>query len=102
MKENIVSIKKSHRKGKKYTAHVKHKKTKKVRMIHFGASDYEQFKDRTKVGHYSYKNHGNKKRQENYYNRHSGVKHRRKAILKEKEKSKGVYNAKILSHRFLW
>ena len=102
MKESIVRIVKSDRKEKKYTAFIRDKKTRKVRKIHFGASDYEQFKDRTKVGHYSHKNHGDRKRQQNYYNRHSGTKKRREAIDKEERKSKGYYNAKILSHRYLW
>ena len=102
MKEKIVKISKSKSKGKKYMAIVKNNKTQKKRKIHFGASDYEQFKDRTKIGYYTRKNHGNKKRQENYYNRHSGVKNRRKAIKKEINKSKGIFNAKILSHVYLW
>ena len=102
MKESIVRIVKSNRNEKKYSAFVRDKKTRKVRKIHFGASDYEQFKDRTKVGHYSHKNHGDRKRQQNYYNRHSGTKKRREAIDKEERKSKGYYNAKILSHRYLW
>ena len=102
MKESILRIVKSDKKEKKYTAFVRDKKTRKVRKIHFGASDYEQFKDRTKVGYYSHKNHGNRKRQQNYYNRHSGTKKRREAIDKEERKSKGYYNAKILSHRYLW
>ena len=42
-------------------AYVKDKKTKETRIIHFGASDYEQFKDSTGVGKYTRKNHGNPK-----------------------------------------
>ena len=47
MKEIILKFEKSKIKGKKYTAYVKDKKTKKIRKIHFGASDYPQYKDRT-------------------------------------------------------
>ena len=63
---------------------VENKETGKQRTLHFGATGYEQFKDRTKVGYYTRKNHGDKKRQENYYNRHSGERNRKKAIKKEK------------------
>ena len=87
---------------KKYTAHIKDNKTGKTRVLHFGHKDYEQFKDRTKNGLYSSRDHGNKKRQRNYYNRHSGEKNRKKAIEKEKKKSKGYYTPKLLSHIYLW
>jgi len=39
---------------------------------------------------------------QNYFSRHSGTKKRGKAIKKEKRLSKGHYNAKILSHKYLW
>jgi len=38
----------------------------------------------------------------NYFNRHSGTKKRGTAIALEKKKSQGYYNAKILSHVYLW
>ena len=87
---------------KKYTAIVRNKKTKKTRKIHFGDRRYQQFKDRTKLKLYKSKNHGTRRRMQNYYNRHSGTKKRNKAIKKERRKSKGFYNAKILSHEYLW
>ena len=55
MKEKIINIKKSTSKGKKYTAVVENIKTKKTRVIHFGGSDYEQFRDSTKLGYYTKK-----------------------------------------------
>jgi len=48
------------------------------------------------------KNHGTRRRMQNYFSRHSGTKKRSKAIKKERRKSKGFYNAKILSHEYLW
>jgi hypothetical protein len=87
---------------KKYTAYVKNKRTRKIRKIHFGDSRYQQYKDRTKLKLYAKNNHNTKKRMQNYYNRHSGTKNRNKAILKEKKKNGGYYNAKILSHIYLW
>ena len=76
--------------------------TDKERKIHFGASDYQQFKDSTKLQAYSKKNHSNKERKRRYYLRHSGVENKRDAIKKELTKSNGSYNAKILSHIYLW
>ena len=71
---------------KKYTVHVKDKKTKKIRKIHFGDQRYQQYKDRTPLKLYKNKNHGTRKRMQNYFSRHSGVKNRTKAIKKEKVK----------------
>ena len=101
MKEKIISMKKGPF-PKKYTAFIKNNKTHKIHKINFGDRRYQQFKDRTKLGLYTKLNHGDRKRQENYYNRHSGVKNRKKAIEKEIKKSNGYYNAKILSHEYLW
>ena len=89
MKEKIIKFKKGPF-PKKYTAHVKDKKTKKVRKIHFGDVRYQQYKDRTPLKLYANKNHGTRKRMENYFNRHSGEKNRKKAIQKEKRKSKDI------------
>lgn len=101
MKEAIIKFEKGPHK-KKYTAYVKDKKTRNVRKIHFGASDYAQYKDRTPLKLYAYKNHNTRKRMQNYFSRHSGTKNRRDAILKEKKKSNGYYNSKIFSHIYLW
>ncbi len=101
MRETIIKFEKGP-KMKKYTAYVRDKKTRKVRKIHFGASDYPQYKDRTPLKLYAYKNHNTRKRMQNYFSRHSGTKSRSKAISLEKKKSKGYYNAKILSHIYLW
>ena len=103
MKERIVKFMKSSRPKKKYMAMIENLKTKKRRTIHFGASDYPQYKDRTPLKLYSHKNHGDKKRMQRYFKRHSrSIGNRKKAIEFEKKKSKGFYNAKILSHEYLW
>lgn len=101
MKESIVKFKRGPY-PKKYTAIVKNNKTKKIRKIHFGDRRYQQYKDRTPLKLYKSKNHNTRKRMQNYFNRHSGTKKRGKAIKKEKNKSRGKYNAKILSHVYLW
>ena len=102
MKEIIINFSKSKRKGKKYEVKVKNKYTQKIRKIHFGASDYPQYKDRTPLQIYAYKNHYTRKRMQNYYKRHSGTSNRKEAINLEKKKSNGYYNPKILSHLYLW
>lgn len=102
MEEVIVKIIKPTRKGKKYTAIIRNKKTKKERKISFGAINYPQFKDSTPLKLYTSKNHGDPKRRKNYFTRHSGVGTKAKALKKEIENSNGLYNAKILSHKFLW
>lgn len=102
MKERIQRFERSPIEGKKYRAFVKDLSTGKIRHIDFGASAYQQFKDRTPLGFYSNKNHGTRKRMRNYFNRHSGTPIRSKAIEKERRKSNGYYNAKILSHEYLW
>ena len=101
MKETIIKFTRGPH-HKKYTAHVRNKKTRKVRKIHFGDARYPQYKDRTPLGLYSYKNHGTRKRMQRYYSRHSGTKNRKRAINREIRKNNGFYNAKILSHKYLW
>ena len=101
MKEKILRFERGPH-GKKYTAFIQDKKTKKIRKLHFGASDYEQFKDRTPLKLYAHKNHNTRRRMQNYFNRHSGTKKRGQAIALEKKKSKGYYTPKILSHVYLW
>lgn len=99
--ERIVNFKRGHGKSK-YTVVVRNKKTKKRRSINFGHRDYQQFKDSTPLGYYSYKNHGTKKRKDAYYSRHSGTKLKAKAIRKEFRKSGGKYTPKLMSHIYLW
>lgn len=101
MKERIVKFEKGPN-FKKYTAYIQNKKTKKKRRLHFGDKRYQQYKDRTPLKLYRKQNHGTRKRMQNYFNRHSGVKSRKKAIEKEKKKSKGLYTPKLLSHIYLW
>ena len=101
MKEKIIKFKKGPGK-KKYTAFVKNISTRKVRKIHFGHKDYQQYRDSTKLKLYTRKNHGDIKRMRRYFSRHSGTKKRGDAIKKEKIKSNGFFNAKILSHIYLW
>jgi len=100
MQETLVRIEKAKAKHKKYSAIVRNKITKKERKINFGDNRYENFKDSTPLKLYSSKNHGDKKRRKNYFTRHSGVPTKAEAV--RKEKAKGKYTAKLLSHLYLW
>lgn len=102
MKETIVDIIKSPVKNKKYRAYIKNNENKLTRHIDFGDNRYEQYKDKTPKSLYKQKDHGDKTRMKNYFKRHSGIPIREKAIHYEKVKSDGYYNAKILSHSYLW
>ena len=102
MKERVISIEKSTRKGKKYKAIIENRITGRTRTLHFGGLGYAQYKDRTKVGAYTHLNHGDRRRMSRYYQRHSGVKTRAQGIKKEKDKSGGLYTPKLLSHIYLW
>jgi len=101
MKETIIKFEKGKQK-KKYTATVRHKSTKKTRKLSFGHKDYQQYRDSTPLGLYKGRDHGDRKRMQRYYSRHSGTKRRGEAIKKEKIKSDGLYTPKILSHIYLW
>ena len=94
MKEKILKFVKGPS-GKKYTSFIQDKKTKKVRTIDFGASDYPQYKDRTPLKLYAYKNHYTRKRMQNYFSRHSGTKKRGQAIKMEKKKQKDIIMLKF-------
>ena len=102
MTEKIVDIRVSPRNTKKYMAIISNPKTNKDRKIHFGARDYQQFRDSTPLKKYKHKNHLDLVRKRRYYSRFSGVETKSAAIRKEISKSKGTYNAKILSHIYLW
>jgi hypothetical protein len=76
---------KSKIKNKKYSVYVKGSNGN-PRLIHFGDSRYQQFKD--KIGDYKHLDHGDKQRRKNYYSRHG------KATSKD--------SAKYWSHKILW
>lgn len=101
MKESIIKLKIGPY-PKKYTAYIHNHKTKKTKTLSFGDARYQQYKDRTKLKYYKKLNHGDRRRMRLYYQRHSGVKTRKKGIEKEKKLSNCYYTPKILSHIYLW
>lgn len=102
MKEQIVRFTKSPIRFKKYRAYLKHRTTKKERHVDFGDNRYQQYKDRTPLQLYKSQNHNDRSRMRNYFTRHSGTPNKTKAIQLEQKRSDNLYNAKILSHTFLW
>ena len=88
MEEVLVKIIKPTTKGKKYTAIIKNRKTKKLRKISFGAIDYEQFKDSTTLKLYSSKNTNSTKRRKAYKARHTYAKPK--------------YSAGWFANKYLW
>lgn len=99
-KEEVVDLKPGP-KFKKYTATVKNRLNGKTRVVHFGDNRFEQYKD-SGTGLHTRLNHGDKTRRKNYFTRHSGVPDKETAIELELKKSKGMMNAKLLSHYYLW
>lgn len=75
---------KSSAKNKKYSVYVL--KDGKKRLIHFGDTRYQHYKD--KLGYYSHLDHGDKKRRAAYYSRHGNTSDKN--------------SAKYWSHRILW
>ena len=74
----------------------------KQKTIQFGDRRYGHFKDSTPLKTWSSKDHGDVKRKRAYFNRHSGVPTKTKAIEKEMKLSGNRLTAKILSHKYLW
>ena len=66
MKEKILRFERGPP-GKKYTAIIQDKKTKTIRNLHFGASDYEPFQDRTPLHLYPHQNHTTLRRMQTYF-----------------------------------
>ena len=85
----LKGFEKSHLKDKKYNAVLKNKKTGKIRKIPFGCSSYEHFKDKTKTGLWSHKDHKDKKRRELYRIRHKG-------------EDKKKFSSGYFSMKYLW
>ena len=87
----LLGFEKSKRKGKMYTAILENKKTGKlITSLHFGASNCENYQDRTGLNAYPKLIHGDTKRRKNYRARH-------KNTLKS-----GYYSPGYFSYYYLW
>ena len=88
----MPEFKRSTRQNKKYMV-----RTPKGKLIHFGDTRYQHFKDKTPLKLYSNLDHGDKKRRDAYRKRHE------KILLKDgtpayKNKEQSAY----YSYYFLW
>ena len=96
--EKVQRIEKAEAKGKKYTAVLDT-----GRKVNFGALSYPQFTDSTPLKLYAHKNHGDRKRQIRYLQRHhGGITKKSKALADEILKSQGKITPKWLSTKYLW
>ena len=95
-----MSIEKSERANKKYKAIVRSNQNGKQRVLHFGDKQYGQYRDSTPLKAYKHKNHFDRKRREQYFLRHSNTKSKAMALVKERKR--GIYTPKLLSHIYLW
>lgn len=84
---------KSKAKNKKYSVYVK--RDGKRKLIHFGDTRYQHFKD--KIGEYKNLDHNDKERQKRYLSRAKGIKNK-KGELTWKDKNSANYYAV----KFLW
>ena len=84
----VLGYRKSKRKGKKYDAILKHKKTGKTVSVSFGSIGYETYRDITGLS--LYKTHGDTKRRKAYKARHKG-------FIKD-----GYYSPGFFSQKKLW
>ena len=85
----LMGFQKSTTENKKYDAILQNKQTKAFKRVPFGDVRYEQFKDRTPLKLYSYLNHNDKQRRQNYLSRH------------KKDKS-NKYSSGYFSAKYLW
>jgi len=79
---------KSTRKGKKLMVKVQNK------LIHFGDSSREHYRDKT--GIWSNKNHNDKKRRKNYLTRSAGIKDGKGNLTKDNPLSPNYHSRRIL------
>ena len=87
----MPEFKKSTRKGKKYMV-----RTPKGKLIHFGASSMQQFKDTTGLGLYTHLNHGDKERRKRYLARAKGIKDKNGNLTWKNPESSNYYSIKYL------
>jgi hypothetical protein len=82
----------SNAKNSKYSVYVL--KDGKKKLIHFGDSRMQQFKD--KLGHYSNLDHGDKERRKRYLARAKGIKDKNGNLTWKNKNSANYYSIKYL------
>lgn len=99
MKDKILKISKSKRKGKKYEATIL--RNGKKYKISFGALGMAQYKDNA-LGLYSSLDHLDPKRRKRYLLRMTGEKYKYKALEEALRRTGGKVSANYLSVLYLW
>jgi hypothetical protein len=87
----MPQFKKSNRKNKKYQVI-----TPAGKIIHFGDSRMEQYKDTTPLKLYSHLNHGDKERRRRYLARAKGIKNKNGELTANNKESSNYYSIKYL------
>ena len=80
-------------KNKKYSVRIKTDEGK-TKLIHFGDSRMQQYKD--KLGHYSNLDHGDKERRRRYLARAKGIKDKNGNLTWKNKNSANYYSIKYL------
>ncbi len=84
----LIGFSKSHLENKKYDAILVNKNSKKIKLVPFGSSSHQQYRDSTGLNLYSHLDHLDEKRKENYFKRFG--------------KDAKKYTPKYFSHKYLW
>ena len=87
---NNLEFQKSSRKNKKYQVYYNGK------WIHFGDTRYEHYKDKTPLKLYSYLDHKDKKRRQDYLNRSMNIKDNQGNLTYNNKNSSNYYAIKYL------
>lgn len=85
-----MEFKKSTRKNKKYMVYYNNK------WIHFGDLNYQHYKDRTPLKLYSYLDHNDKNRRQDYLNRSMNIKDKNGNLTYNNKNSPNYYAIKYL------
>ena len=87
----MPQFKMSTRQGKKYSVVTPSGKT-----VHFGSSAMQHYKDRTGVGAWSHKDHGDDARRKSYLARSKGIKNKAGELTYKNKESANYYSVKYL------
>ena len=94
-KKELYKIFKSTSKNKKYSVYVKGDNAK-TKLIHFGDTRYQQYKDTTPLKLYSDLNHNDTIRRNRYLQRAKGIKDKQGNLTWKDKNSANYYSVKYL------
>ena len=94
-KKELYKIFKSTSKNKKYSVYVKGDNAK-LKLIHFGDTRFENYKDTTPLKLYSHLNHNDPIRRDRYLHRAKGIKDKQGNLTWKDKNSANYYSIKYL------